>query len=63
LLSTFNSIAKNPSKKSQINPNETNKANFSRSPITPKTTAIHPKNRFVRVRKLGTKLKSFTFLN
>ena len=63
LLSTFNSLAKNPSKKSQINPNETNKANFSRSPITPKTTAIHPKNRFVRVRKLGTKLKSFTFLN
>lgn len=35
LESTFSSLAKKPSKKSQIIPKLTNKASFSRSPITP----------------------------
>ena len=60
LESTLSNLAKKPSKKSQIKPKETNKANFSKSPTTPYTTAIQPKKRFERVNKFGIKFNSFT---
>lgn len=61
--STFKSLAKNPSKKSQINPTETKIAKISRSPIIPNTTAIQPTKRFVSVKKFGKNFNKFTILN
>ena len=58
--STLSNLAKKPSKKSHTSPIETRIARVLRSPITPKTTAIHPTNKFASVKKFGIKFNIFT---